>query len=55
MPSSAQEIIKMIIRDETLKENFLKARKALKSAIKDAKRRSWMELCRTIEEDTWGL
>lgn len=40
---------------EALQSQFREARKKLKQAIRRNKRNSWEELCRTIEEDPWGL
>ena len=40
---------------ESLQSKFKDARKKLKEAIKSSKRRCWIELCRTIDEDLWGL
>lgn len=41
--------------DENLMEAYKNARKDLRSSIKKSKRKCWMELCCTVENDPWGL
>jgi len=37
------------------REEFRRARKELKVAIRDSKRNSWNNLCKQVETDPWGL
>lgn len=40
---------------EILTIEYVKAKKELKSAIKDSKRKSWRKLCSELDNDPWGL
>lgn len=40
---------------ETLASEYKSIRKVLKTSIKNSKRKCWLELCRAVEKDPWGL
>ncbi|KAI8125012.1 Retrovirus-related Pol polyprotein from type-1 retrotransposable element R1 [Lucilia cuprina] len=40
--------------NELLKDNYKKARKTLKIAIRDSKKKCWQELCSDIDTNPWG-
>lgn len=41
--------------EANLEEEYKRTKKELQTAIKRSKRKSWTELCRSVDEDPWGL
>lgn len=41
--------------EANLEEEYKRAKKELRAAIKQSKRKCWMELCQSVDEDPWGL